>query len=121
VRFDESAVSQAVLNLIDNAAKFSDQERWIAVRVRRAGAGAAVEVEDRGIGVAADDRDRIFERYSRGGRPDLRRGHGLGLYLVKHTADAHGARIELESEPGRGSLFRLVFPPAPEAARPPEA
>jgi signal transduction histidine kinase len=119
VCFDEGAVSQAVLNLIDNAVKYSDDDRHLAVRVVRRGGEAAIEVEDHGAGIAAGDRERVFARFSRASQPASRasqpasRGsHGLGLYLVKHMADAHGARIELESTPGRGSLFRLVFPPA---------
>jgi len=110
VRFDETALSQAVLNLLDNAAKYSGSSREIAVRLR-AGEGSVIfEVEDHGVGIPAAERDKIFDRFYRVSNGSGKGGYGLGLFLVRHIMDAHGGRAEVQSEPGRGSSFRLVFP-----------
>ncbi len=111
-RLDAGGVTEAFANLLDNAAKYSGDSREIIVRVKGRGEHAVLEVEDHGIGIAPVDQPHVFERFYRSRRDDGQGGYGLGLYLVKHVMDAHGGRIELESEPGRGSLFRLVFPPA---------
>jgi signal transduction histidine kinase len=113
VRLDVSAVEQAVLNLVDNAFKYSGDARHVAMRLRCDDYAAVVEVQDRGPGIAADEQARIFERFHRGRHGD-RGGYGLGLYLVRHIMDAHGGRVEVESEPGQGSVFRLRFPFAQE-------
>jgi len=109
VRFDSGALSQAVVNLLDNAVKYSGENREIAVRLEAQNGHVTFEVEDHGLGIAAAEQERIFRRFYRvsngsGG------GYGLGLFLVRHIMDAHGGRIEVESEPGRGSRFRLLFP-----------
>lgn len=109
-RFDADAVAEALVNLLDNAVKYSSESRWIGVRLSERGPDAALEVEDRGIGIADSDRQRIFGQFFRAGKQTGTGGYGLGLFLVKHIMDAHGGRIDVESEPGRGSLFRLVFP-----------
>jgi signal transduction histidine kinase len=80
------------------------------VRTKVDGDEVQVHVEDHGRGVAAADRERIFERFYRGGNRSGRGGYGLGLYLVKHIMDAHGGRIEVAGDPGPGSRFTLVFP-----------
>lgn len=110
VQFDADAVLEAVLNLLDNAAKYSGESRWIGIRLaQRENNDVVVEVEDRGPGIDPKDHDRIFQEYYRGdGSPG---GHGLGLYLVRHIMAGHGGRVEVDSEPDRGSIFRLVFPP----------
>jgi signal transduction histidine kinase len=110
VRFDSDAVSQAVLNLLDNAAKYSGPSRFVAVRLYAAARNVVLEVEDHGSGIAPEERDKIFEQFYRGSRSTAKGGYGLGLFLVKHIMDAHGGTIELDSEPGRGSRFRLFFP-----------
>jgi two-component system phosphate regulon sensor histidine kinase PhoR len=110
VRLDPDAVSQAVLNLLDNAAKYSGPSKFVAVRLYAAPKDIVLEVEDHGIGIAAEERDKIFEQFYRGSRSTGKGGYGLGLFLVKHIMDAHGGTIELDSEPGRGSRFRLLFP-----------
>ena len=116
VRFDEDAVSQALVNLLDNAAKYSGDSKSIAVRTYASGGCAVLEVEDHGIGIPREEQQKIFDRFYRVGNAVAKGGYGLGLYLVRHIMDAHQGSVELESEPRRGSRFRLLFPLAePEA------
>ena len=112
VRFDPAALSQAVVNLLDNAVKYSGEARDIAVRLESRNGSVAFEVEDHGIGIPAAEQTKIFERFYRVPNGSGKGGYGLGLFLVRHIMEAHGGRAEVESEPGRGSRFRLVFPVA---------
>jgi two-component system phosphate regulon sensor histidine kinase PhoR len=112
VRIDGAAVSQAVLNLLDNAVKYSGQSREIAVRVAPADRTVAIEVEDHGIGIDPAEHTRIFDRFYRVANASGKGGYGLGLFLVRHIVEAHGGRAEVDSEPGRGSRFRLIIPTA---------
>jgi signal transduction histidine kinase len=111
--WDRDAVSRAVLNLIDNAIKYSgDENKIIDVALRQTEASVVIEVKDRGIGIEAADLARIFEPYYRAQFSDTqtRRGAGLGLTLVQQIIASHGGTIEVESKPGAGSTFRLLFP-----------
>ncbi|HSY48041.1 MAG TPA: HAMP domain-containing sensor histidine kinase [Thermoanaerobaculia bacterium] len=111
--WDRDAVSRAVLNLIDNAIKYSgDEHKAIDVFLRQTEASVVIEVRDRGIGIDADDLTHIFEPYYRAQFSDTqtRRGAGLGLTLVQQILASHGGTIEVESKPGAGSTFRLIFP-----------
>ncbi len=110
VRFDPAALSQALVNLIDNAVKYSGESRDIAVRLAASNGSVAIEVEDHGVGIAATEQQKIFERFYRVANGSGKGGYGLGLFLVRHIMDAHGGRAEVESELGQGSRFRLVFP-----------
>jgi two-component system phosphate regulon sensor histidine kinase PhoR len=113
VRFDPAAISQAVINLLDNAIKYSGDARDIAVRLGSEGRQVSLEISDHGMGVPREDHSRIFERFYRSSNGAGKGGYGLGLFMVRHIMDAHGGRAEVvESEPGRGSTFRLVFPVA---------
>jgi signal transduction histidine kinase len=112
VRLDEEAVSQGLIALVENALKYSADERFLRISTCTRGAECVVQVEDRGVGIPREERERIFARFYRGATPSGRGGYGLGLYLVRHMIDAHGGHIEVESEPGHGSRFRLVFPAA---------
>jgi len=69
-----------------------------------------VEVEDRGIGIAPAEQQRIFDRFYRVANGSAKGGYGVGLFLVRHITEAHGGRAEVESEPGQGSRFRLILP-----------
>ena len=109
-RFDPDAVVDALLNLVDNAAKYSGEARYVGIRVRSEGSRVVCEVEDRGNGIPPADRDQLFRKFHRGRNAAGKGGYGLGLYLVKHVMDAHGGSIEVDSEVGRGTRFRLVFP-----------
>jgi len=110
VRFDSAALSQAVVNLLDNAVKYSGDSRKIAVRLAAQNGSVTFEVEDHGIGIPAGEQPKVFDRFYRVANESGKGGYGLGLFLVRHIMEAHGGRAEVESEPGRGSRFRLVFP-----------
>ena len=112
VRLDAAAAGEAVLNLLENAVKYSGDVKHIAVRVRRAAEGVAVDVEDRGVGIPESECQRVFDQFYRRDEQIGAGGYGLGLFLVKHIVQAHGGRIGVESQPGRGSCFTLVFPSA---------
>jgi len=110
VRFDPDGVSQAVVNLLDNAEKYSGGSKFVGIRLHPADGSVVFEVEDHGIGIPPEQQDRIFQRFYRLSNAEAKGGYGLGLFLVRHIMEAHGGKVELESEPGRGSRFRLVFP-----------
>ncbi|MBN1491750.1 MAG: hypothetical protein JXA69_17690 [Phycisphaerae bacterium] len=116
IQADANAIAQVLVNLLSNAVKYSGDRKYVAVAVRRTSLGsrAAVEisVEDHGIGLSPADRQRVFEAFFRADddRVRARRGSGLGLSLVRHTIDAHGGRIGVESGPEHGTTFRIVLP-----------
>jgi signal transduction histidine kinase len=112
VRFDGPAISQALLNLLDNAVKYSGQSKEIGVRMSVDGGEIAIDVEDHGIGIDPADQGKVFERFYRVANGTGKGGYGLGLFLVRHIMEAHGGRAEVHSEPGRGSRFRLILPAA---------
>lgn len=104
-------LEQALVNLIENAVRYSEGTR-IGLSLARQGNDAILAVTDDGVGIAHEHQERIFERFY---RPDKSRsralgGTGLGLAIVKHIAQLHHGRAELESEPGKGCVFRLVLP-----------
>ena len=108
---DERAVEIAVINLVDNALKYAPDGKRIDVVVRPVGSGAEVSVTDRGPGIAPEDRKRIFDRFVRGKTASGKqvRGSGIGLSLVKHIAEAHGGRVEVDDAEPSGSVFRLLL------------
>jgi len=109
---DGDAIGQAVLNLIDNAVKYSADERLIDVTVESWEDGAAIRVRDRGIGIPEPEHGKIFDAFYRVEKSlqhDVK-GSGLGLAVVKHVVDAHGGRVEIHSRPGEGSTFSLLIP-----------
>jgi signal transduction histidine kinase len=108
-------------NLLSNAVKYSPRGGRVTVRARAVETGQiALEVEDQGVGIAPEALPRLFERYVRIANPETAtvRGLGLGLNLVRALVEAHGGRVEVESEPGRGSRFRLILPAGSEADSP---
>lgn len=119
--WDREAVSRALLNLIDNAIKYSADVKTLEVSLRQTDSDVIVEVTDHGIGIEARDLDKIFDPYYRAQFSDTqtRRGAGLGLTLVQQIVASHGGRIEVESQPAAGSTFRLLFPRVRAAARQP--
>ena len=112
VRGDAVMLQHCVLNLLDNALKYSRTQRLVRVSAEARDGAVAVSVTDRGIGIAPADQKRIFEKFVRvetGLVHDVK-GAGLGLSLVQQITRAHGGRVELESSPGAGSSFTLVLP-----------
>jgi signal transduction histidine kinase len=109
---DPDAVAQALLNLIENAIKYSPERKEIAILVDRAPGGVRIRVEDRGMGIPPEDRRRIWDDFyrSKAARALGTRGSGLGLSLVRHIVEAHGGAVSVESAPGEGSRFELIFP-----------
>ncbi|HSE91969.1 MAG TPA: HAMP domain-containing sensor histidine kinase, partial [Methylomirabilota bacterium] len=112
VPMDADAVGQALANLIDNAIKYSADEKSLTIEARVAGDCLAITVADEGIGIPAEEHGRIFDKFYRVGRSDTqgRRGSGVGLALVRHVAEAHGGRVTVESRPGEGSRFTMWLP-----------
>jgi signal transduction histidine kinase len=118
MELDPEAVSQALINLLNNAIKYSPNEKAIAVSVRREGERVLVGVRDRGIGIPKGEQKRIFEKFYRVETSVVHttKGSGLGLALVQHIAEAHGGHVEVASAPGEGSTFTLSLPVRGEAA-----
>ena len=112
IRFDVEAASQAILNLMDNARKYSGDAKYIRVAMFERDKEVVVEVQDRGPGIPKEEHSQLFDGFYRGKDAASRKGFGMGLYLVKQVMRAHRGRVELESQVGKGSTFRLVFPVA---------
>lgn len=109
---DATHLSSVIHNLLDNANKYSPEAPEISVRTRNARGGLEVIVQDKGIGMSREVRKLIFEKFYRvptGNLHDVK-GFGLGLSYVKAIADAHQGKIEVDSEPGKGSSFTLYLP-----------
>ena len=124
VRADELKLKQVVVNLITNAVKFTPDGGAVTVGAATSGPDAVVSVRDTGIGIAEDERERIFEAFQRGGRGarTSAEGTGLGLTLSRRIVELHGGRLWMESEVGVGSTFSFSVPrmagiPEPEPVR----
>jgi signal transduction histidine kinase len=109
---DRDAVKQVLINLIDNAMKYSPEDKEIEIQVLARPGEVEIQVSDRGIGIRPEQRDRIFDKFYRAPEATLvnPKGVGLGLKIVKHIMDAHRGDVRVESRPDRGSTFRLIFP-----------
>ena len=112
VRVDREAIARALVNLVNNALKYSDNEKFLGVKLYREKSVLKLEVIDRGIGIERHEQSRIFEKFYRTCDPLVHntKGSGLGLSLVRHITHAHGGEVEVESAPGRGSKFTLRLP-----------
>jgi signal transduction histidine kinase len=108
--FDPEKVSRALMNIVDNARKYSGESKTIDLRLYSEEGNAVLEVEDYGKEISQDEYSLIFEEFHRGSNVDAESGSGIGLFIVNEIIRAHGGTIELDSEVGRGSRFRLVFP-----------
>lgn len=105
-------LEQALLNLVDNAIKYSEPQSRIQLKARRVENRIAISVRDSGCGIARIHQDRIFERFYVVDKSRSRKlgGTGLGLAIVKHIAEVHGGHVTVESTPGAGSTFTILLP-----------
>jgi signal transduction histidine kinase len=112
VPLDFEAVAQALGNLIDNAVKYSADQKALRIEAVVVNGRLGIAVVDRGLGIPREEQGRIFEKFYRVGRSETqgRRGSGMGLALVRHVAEAHGGEVTVESQPGEGSRFTLWIP-----------
>jgi signal transduction histidine kinase len=117
---DPQRLAQVLTNLLQNAVKFSPPETAVTLDVEAVEHGVAFTVADRGPGIAADEHERVFERFHQTDSAATRRseGAGLGLYITKQLVEAMGGRIELRSDLGVGSTFRVTLPATPVAPAP---
>ncbi len=104
------------MNLMVNACKYSPQKLDITVSIQKVQKSTMITIEDKGIGIAAGEKKKIFEKYYRvsSGNQHNTKGFGIGLYYVKEVLKAHHATISVESEPGKGSRFCVLFPNDPK-------
>ena len=112
VPVDREAIARALVNLVNNALKYSCEQKFLGVKLYRENGVVKLEVADHGIGIARRDQSKIFEKFYRAGDPLVHntKGSGLGLSLVRHITEAHGGDIAVESTPGKGSTFILSLP-----------
>ena len=111
-KINPNLLEQAVVNLIDNAIKYSDEGSSVSVQARRRMGEVLITVSDEGSGISEDHVPRLFERFYRVDKARSRKvgGTGLGLAIVKHVALAHRGTVSVESEPGKGSAFTIHLP-----------
>jgi signal transduction histidine kinase len=115
VKVDREAIARSLLNLVNNALKYSRDRKFIGVSLYRSNSSINLEVRDSGIGIPANEQEKIFEKFYRCGDPLVHnvKGSGLGLSLVRHIARAHGGDVLVESEPEKGSKFTIALPFGP--------
>jgi signal transduction histidine kinase len=112
VKVDREAIARSLLNLVNNALKYSSDRKFIGVSLYRSDSSINLEVRDSGIGIPANEQEKIFEKFYRCGDPLVHnvKGSGLGLSLVRHIARAHGGDVLVESAPEKGSKFTIALP-----------
>ena len=112
IQADVAALSRALQNLLTNAMKYSGDSRWIGLRGEVHGNELRMIVQDRGLGIAADELPHLGEAFYRGKEVVAAQihGNGLGLSLVKHIVRAHGGRLSVASKIGQGSSFTMHLP-----------
>ena len=112
VNVDREAIARSLLNLVNNALKYSKDNKYLGVSLYRANGSVKLEVQDHGIGIPADEHEKIFEKFYRCGDPLVHniKGSGLGLSLVRHIARAHGGDVQVDSAPDKGSKFTIELP-----------
>lgn len=109
---DREAIARSLLNLVNNAVKYSSKEKFLSITLGRSNGSVRLAVADHGIGIPTQEQHKIFEKFYRVGDPLVHntKGSGLGLSLVRHIAQAHGGDVSVESTPGRGSTFVITLP-----------
>ena len=112
IHADRDALAQVLTNLLDNALKYTGEEKRIALRISAVADGVVFAVEDNGIGLTPDERQEIFRPFYQADQKlsRTREGCGLGLAIVNKIVKAHGGEITVASEPGKGSVFRVKIP-----------
>ena len=112
LNIDKDAIAQVLVNLLDNAVKYSNGRKEVEVSVEAVGAEVRIKVRDHGIGIPAAEQKKIYEKFYRVGSTLVHdvKGSGLGLSIVMHVVKAHGGRVELVSAPGEGSTFTIILP-----------
>lgn len=112
IKLDTSLISKVIHNLIDNAMKYSPQGSMVTVTTREIGSYVEIAVIDQGIGLSPEEISNLFTRFYRAknDRTTLVSGTGLGLYLTKFFIEAHQGRVEVQSEQGKGSTFKIFLP-----------
>ena len=112
LRVDREALARSLLNLVNNALKYSQDRKHIGVKLYRENGSVKLEVIDHGIGIPHQEQHKIFEKFYRVGDPLVHntKGSGLGLSLVRHIVQAHGGQVLVDSAPGEGSKFTIALP-----------
>lgn len=118
VLVDREAIARSLLNLVNNAIKYSSDEKFLAVSLYRENGSVKLDVTDHGIGIPRSEQHKIFDKFYRVCDPMCHdnKGSGLGLALVQHIVNAHGGKISVESSPGKGSRFSITLPLEAQAA-----
>jgi two-component system phosphate regulon sensor histidine kinase PhoR len=114
---DAQALTEALLNLLNNAHKYTGREKRIALIARKQGGAVLLTVQDNGPGIGRREQKRIFDKFYRGEDPLTREieGTGLGLAMVKHIVGAHAGKVSVESEIGKGAAFTIALPAVEKA------
>jgi signal transduction histidine kinase len=110
VRGDRERLRQVIQNLVDNAVKYSSAGARVHVSAIADDGSVLIDVSDEGPGIPPEDQQLIFEKFGRSGGGATKPGTGLGLFIARSIAEAHGGSLDVESAPARGSVFRLELP-----------
>jgi len=115
LRVDREAIARSLVNLVNNALKYSQDRKFIGISLFRDNGAVKLEVVDHGIGIPVQEQHKIFEKFYRVGDPLVHntKGSGLGLSLVRHIVQAHGGEVIVDSVPGQGSKFTIALPVTP--------
>ena len=110
IRADRERLRQVLANLVENAVKYSHAGSTVEVTTSSENGNVVVDVRDRGTGIAAEDQSLIFEKFGRARSGKTVPGTGLGLFIARSIAEAHGGTLDVRSAPGEGATFTLSLP-----------